>query len=273
MISETSKTFGPSHREFNSFIAGTLISSTGSNTYAIAALAFLPAAGYSLTELALMIIISRMATLLVSALLGSIGDVIDSRRILLWSEVIGILASLGLWLSWAAGRDYFSAFLIATAVRALAMAIQSPARNKLAKLYGDSGFSSQSKFAIWINKATSGSTVFAAILAFGFFKWSSLTTVIAFDCATFIVNGIVIYFLVNPKDELSHYRGILTLPRDCLRHTLYGFIEFYTSLKFYAVMDILLALSLTGINILTVRLVQGNYTLITVLCMITGAAV
>ena len=235
------------------FLIGTMASSIGSLTFAITASAVMLSSGYTLFEVGLFAAISRLSSLLSVFVFGERVDTWNPKKVLLITEAIGFAAAVGLAICWQSGKSLYPFFLAFTAIRSLALGVQAPGRAKIAKLLAADGFQEQSRAAVWLNKVTHGAIVFAAALSWVFVTRFDVVWAIGFDMLTFLANGLLIWSFVSVDG------GSAELAKPSL---LRMFKILYARAPHTAILDLLLATSLCGVNTLYVRISDGDSALV-----------
>ncbi|MGK5085368.1 hypothetical protein WDW37_18940 [Bdellovibrionota bacterium FG-1] len=230
------------------FFAGLLISSVGGMTFVIGLIVFMMKAGFSLFQVSLIIGLSRLVPVTVSTLLGDVADRVSARKMVLITELIAGLTSIGIFFAWRGNTLVYPAILILCVIRATILAFQSGSRNKLVKELSGAGYESNSKNTVYYNKATQGATLFAGLLAWFAFKYINFESVIAFDGITFFVNGLLLLTISSatasvPAKPLTNGLSIVK-----------KFKDLYTYNPRTARLDVFVALAMMGTASFNTRL-------------------
>jgi len=246
------------------FYLGTFFSSIGSMTYLVCAMAFMIKAGLSTFEVGLFVGATRFFPILSTLLLGDISDRISPRKLIIVSEVLASIISLGLILAWTNISYSVIPFISLSMIRACILSIQAPSKSKIAKIIAGADYSKNSLTAIWLNKVTHGSALFAAIIGFVFVTKLTMVHVLAFDFLTFLINGIIVW-----KLSIGSTKG-----SDSIN---FRFFEKFKYLYRYsqraATLDILLALVMCGANLFSTRIAGTREELIPLFLGSYGLAV
>jgi|GEM_PF-1614302 len=241
----------------SAFYFGTFLSSVGNMTFTLLAVTFMLKASYTLSDVALLVGLSRFFPLLTTALLGHLADQIHPKRIVLFSEIIALTLSLGILLAWNIGRGGYLFFVGLVVLRACVMSIQNGGRAKIAKILSDSTYASNAKNAIWLNKVTQGATFFAGILGWLAGQLVSFEYVIAFDSLTFLANGVILWTL--PSSLLSTLpmpladKNINQESMILYKSFIKKFSDFYEFASSEAKLDWALAIAMCGFWSLSAR--------------------
>jgi MFS family permease len=220
------------------FYSGTLISSIGSMAFNICLLAFMLKDGQELFYASLIIGLSRLIPVLISIFWGQLADQLPPKATVIVSELLAAAASFGILLSWNHGKDAYFALLIFCVLKASIVTFQTGSRAKITKLFSDNSYASNSKHAVWYNKATQGATLFAGLFAWMIIVNFSFKAAIFLDMATFLINGILILFVTIKEDKES-------IPAK--GEPFYQkFLDFYRYNPRAAVLDFFLCFSMMG---------------------------
>ncbi|MEK6773157.1 MAG: MFS transporter [Bdellovibrionota bacterium] len=233
------------------FYSGLLLSSVGSLAFTTSLVAFMLKSEFSLASIGLILGLQRLLPILVVGIWGHISDCLSPKITVIVSEIIAAAASFALLLLWKGQDTAYTMFLAVCVLRSFLMSFQLGSRSKISKLLSDGQYSSNSKHAIWLMKATQGATLFGGAVAFVIIKNFSLETAIIFDLITFLLNGFIIYTI--PLENLA--------PEDQPQETEPWYKKFSDLFKFNkdaAILDILLALSLFGWAAFSARLAGAD---------------
>ena len=246
-------------------LLGTLISSVGSQCLFIVMTVLMPLAGFSIFEVGIFVATGRFATLLANFLFGEISNRLAPRTIILFSEGIGIVATIGIYLTWSAGKNAFLGLVVWMFLRSFALAIQAPSRARLLKAWNSEDTDSQIRGAIWLNKATQGSLFFAALLSAPLVLLNDIRYAIALDLITFAVNGWLLFFRVRDNSDTG---------QDGSSAGYFGKLYLYFSkTPELWLLDLCLLIGTTGVNTLFVKIAGGRSVTASMLHVIFGGAV
>jgi hypothetical protein len=207
-------------------------------------------AQFSLASISLILGFQRLVPILIMGLGGQFADRLNPRLVVLTSELLAGICSIGLLILWNGAQTAYWPFLAICVLRSFMMTFQLGSKAKLSKLMSDGEYKSNSHHAIWLMKATQGATLFGGAIAYLFITKLDLKSAIVFDFITFAVSGLCIYQLPNPKQVLdSAITNSLAWQKK--------FLDLFHFNKTAAALDIFLALSLFGWASFTARL-AGN---------------
>lgn len=232
------------------FYSGTLVSSVGSLSFSICLLAFMLKAGYDLFDASLIIGLSRLVPVAISALWGQLTDRLPPKPTVIVSEILAAIASLGILFSWNMGKDSYWLLVFFCVLKASIVVFQSGSRAKITKLFSDSTYSSNAKHAVWYNKATQGATLFAGLCAWVIIQNLSFKFAVIFDMVTFVLNGLsVLLITIKTQDE----------DKQTVSEPFYKkFLDFYRYNPRAAVLDLFLCISMMGTVSFMARLSGNN---------------
>lgn len=220
------------------FYSGTLISSIGSMAFSICLLAFMIKDGHSLFDVSLILGLSRLIPVAISTFWGQLADRLPPRLTVVATEFLAAAMSVGILLSWNHGKAAYWHLLTFCVLKACVVIFQAGSRAKITKLLSDDTCASNSKNAVWYNKATQGATLFAGLLAWVIIENFDFQTAVFIDLISFIVNGIFIY-LISVKADSDQI--------DVEREPFYKkIIDFYRYNPRAAVLDFALCVSMMG---------------------------
>lgn len=220
------------------FYSGTLVSSVGSMAFSICLLAFMLKDGSELFYASLIIGLSRLIPVLISTFWGQVADRLPPKLTVLASELLAAAASVGILLTWDHGKDAYWLLLVFCVLKASIVTFQAGSRAKITKFFSDETYASNSKHAVWYNKATQGATLFAGLCAWIIIKYYSFKVAVLLDFATFLLNGIFILF-ISVKDS---YSSATTEKEPFYKK----FVDFYRYNPRAARLDFLLCISMMG---------------------------
>ncbi len=237
-------------------------------TFTISILGFMLLEGFDLFQASLIIGASKLVPILISTFFGDKADQLSPRKTIVLTEFGAALCSLGVLWSWDHGTQaywYLASFAV---FRSVLLSFQSGSKAKVSKELGDTTYNSQSKQAIWLNKATQGATLFAGVLGWVAIKFVNFETVIIFDAITFIINGVILYRL--SVQESQGAPGLIS-------SVFSKFKSLYSYNKKAATLDLLLAVTSLGYSSFLARLAGTNEAMIPLLMLayafIRGAVV
>jgi MFS family permease len=222
------------------FYGGTLISSIGSMTFNVALVAFMLKSGYSLFQATLVIGLQRLVPIIISFLFGDVADRIAPRLVVLTTELVAAIGTLGILWSWKLGLPGYTWLLSFSLLKSIGLSFQGGSRAVISKLLSTDEYASHSKNAIWLNNVTQGATLFGGALGFLCVRYSSLPLAIWFDFSTFAINGLFLCLLTVGKGSAVSF--IATRSDSILKK----FADFYRYNPRAAILDGLLALAMTG---------------------------
>jgi MFS family permease len=220
------------------FYSGTLLSSIGSMAFTICLLAFMLKDGVGLFYASLIVGLSRLIPVLISTFWGQLADRLPPKLTVLVSELLAAAASIGILFAWDYGKDAYWLLLAFCVLKASVVTFQAGSRAKITKLFSDETYASNSKHAVWFNKATQGATLFAGLCAWVIIEYYSFKVAVLLDFATFLLNGIFI-LLISVKDSDQS----TTTEKEPFYKK---FVDFYRYNPRAAVLDFLLCISMMG---------------------------
>jgi hypothetical protein len=135
------------------FYFGTLISSVGSLTFNLCMIAFMLNSGFNLGQATLILGLQRLIPAIVVGIWGHYTDRLQPRPTVIAVEVFAAVLSLLLLKFWNGSETNYLAFASISIIRATIAAFQAGSRVKITKLIADDTYASNSKHAIWFNKA------------------------------------------------------------------------------------------------------------------------
>lgn len=221
------------------FYFGTLVSSVGSLTFNLCLIAFMLKAGFSLGHATVILGLQRLIPALFMGIWGHLTDSLPPRLTVVVIEAIAAVLSGILLFLWKESDTAYIIFAGISILRATIATFQTGSRVKITKLLADESYSSNSKHAIWFNKATQGATLFSGLTAVLFIKLFSFESAIIFDAITFILNGLIIYFLPIHKvqEEKENQKTVVWYQK---------FIDYFKFNPSAAKLDLFLAVSMMG---------------------------
>jgi len=235
------------------FYFGTLISSVGSLTFNLCMIAFMLKSGFNLGQATLILGLQRLIPAIVVGIWGHFTDRLPPRPTVIVVETIAAVLSLLLLMLWGGAETNYLAFASVSIVRATIAAFQAGSRVKITKLIADDTYASNSKHAIWFNKATQGATLFSGLTAVAFIKYLNFESAIIFDAITFILNGLIIFLLPVESQE----------PESKKTESISWHQKFSDYFKFNpmaAKLDLLLAVSMMGTVAFQARVAGADQT-------------
>lgn len=220
--------------------------------------------GFSLLQISIIIGTSRLVPVVVSIFFGHKFDEYSPRKTILVTEVLASLASLLLLAGWQIFDKSYYVILAAMLLRILFTSMQTGSRGQISKALSDSSYQSNSKNAIWLNKATQGATLFAGLIAWIAIKHSDFQTVIIFDALTFILNGVILFILPLNQEGIASTETISVFKK---------FSDLYKFSGWAAGLDAILVLSMMGTSSFTARLAGTDEAWISLFVISYGLAV
>lgn len=219
------------------FYFGTLVSSVGSLTFNLCMIAFMLKAGFGLGQATLILGLQRLIPAVVVGIWGHFTDRLPPRPTVVFIEIVAALLSGLLLFLWQGAETVYALFAGVSILRATIASFQAGSRVKITKLLAEDTYASNSKHAIWFNKATQGATLFSGLTAVAFIKFLNFESAIIFDAATFILSGLIIYFL--PLENKSE----AVPPSTSWSQKFSDYFKYNTTA---AKLDLLLAISMMG---------------------------
>ncbi len=247
------------------FYFGTLLSSIGSFTYNICLVAFMSKTGFDLFHISLILGLQRLVPTSILGVYGHLTDRLPPRSTIVLSEIMAALATGGIFLTWSKGAEAYVFFLGFTILKSSMVQFQTGSKATVSKILSDSSYISNSRNAIWFNKATQGATLFAGLCALPIIKYLSFETAIIFDLVTFLVNGLIVFTL-----PIARNQQVTTASKEPFWNK---FKDLYIYNKKAATLDALLAISMMGTTSFTARLVGNDQKWMAMLIGIYGVAV
>ena len=225
---------------------GTIISSLGTFTFPGATMGILMQQDAPLWKIGFVMGLTRLGTLVGTFFLGDISDRVDAKKVVFTTEILAFLLSCLLILSWKMGDNGFSLFSLAVFFRFVVISVGAPGRNKMIKALTDEYNKNHFHSAVLLNAATYGPGVVGSLLGFFAIKFFSYNWVLIFDAATFILNGAIIYWLIdtNPIIQPNNLK-------------IFQKFQIYFSHRKLFLFDILLTLPFVGTNVLMARISNG----------------
>ncbi len=190
------------------------------------------------------------------------GDRYSSKKLLIITEIVCATLSYVILVLWKKGPELFWYFIIFSSLRASLIAIQNGPRGKLTKLFSNESLQSNINTAAWLNKVTHGSFLIASILSIYLLNNFSFREVIFIDMFSFLIGGILLLFIADDGSFKKSEENFLKKFTYLFKYT-----------KASEIYDLLLALSVTGLNMLTVRIVGADHNKIPYFYAIYGLCV
>ena len=218
---------------------------------------------YPLWDISLVVGFNRLATVGCQFFFGDLADKFSSKKILILIQVFCAILAYFIWLLWEEGANYFWYFVIVSSIRMGLVAVQNGPRGKLTKLFSTENLSSNLKTAAWLNKVTHGSFLVSSFLSVYLLTSHSFKQVIILDMVGFLLGGFLLLF-INEEEQNDEptKEGLLN-----------KFYDLFKYAKKPAIHDLMLATSVTGLNMLTVRIVDGDHSKIPYFYAIYGLCV
>ena len=190
------------------FYLGQFLSSMGSLAFSLCLVAFMPKAGFDLAQISLILGLQRFIPVLILGAWGHLADQFSAKKTVVVLEVLaGIVSLLLLW-TWNETQTNYILFLGLCVLRAVLVNFQTGSRVKISKLLSDGSYDSNAKHAIWQMKSSQGATLFAGLIGLVLIQYLSLKVAILVDFATFLVNGLIVYFM--PDEEKTNHSQLNT---------------------------------------------------------------
>ncbi len=243
---------------------GTLISSLGTFTFPGATIGIMTLMNFPLWQIGLLMGLTRLGTVIGSFFLGEMADKYNTKKVVIWTEVIAFFLSILLIISWHMGKNHFWIFCGFVFLRFVVISVGGPGRNKLVKILSEEYKKSHFHSAVALNLATYGPVVVGSFLGFIAIKYLTYEWVLAFDALTFIINGYILLALVQYQSDDKKIGS---------DSGLFQKLRVYFSHKQLAILDILLAIPFMGTNVLMSRLSGGFGYRVPLLLMTFGLAV
>lgn len=181
-------------------------------------------------------------------------------------ELGAAIASLLIFFSWHEfGTEFLIPFIVANNIRVFFTGMQSGSIQKFGKHY-DEKLGLKGSLGFWLNGATNGALLFAGILAVVFFSHLTVELIVAIDFAGFVVNGILLMFLNEPKSAKMTSNSP---PKPHIAINLRQYAQLFPAL---AAFDLILSLALCGANTLSLRLLDTKPELVPLMPAIFGGA-
>ncbi|HUZ57109.1 MAG TPA: MFS transporter [Streptosporangiaceae bacterium] len=226
-------------RKFAVLCAGYLISLTGSGLSGFALGVWIYLRTHSATMFAVSMVLTLLPGLLLSPLAGALADRWSRRMILLTSDLAGIVTTLSLAVLYALGLlEPWHVFIVIT-IRSALRSVQVPALNSSVVLLAPKKHVGRANGMVLL--ATAISQTVAPVLGGVLILAIRLTGVLLIDCATFVVNVVVLLLITIPRPAASEagsagkgtLRGEITQGWTYLsrRSGLVGLVVFYAALN------------------------------------------
>ncbi len=191
--------------------------------------------------------LTRLGTLFGTFFLGDLPDRVDAKKVVLSTEVLAFLLSCLLIFSWKLGENGFWMFSLAVFFRFVVISVGAPGRNKMIKSLTDEYNKNHFHSAVMLNAATYGPGVIGSLLGFFAIKFFSYNWVLIFDAVTFVINGAIIYWLIDSKPTIPTKNNLKIFQK----------FQVYFSHRVLVLFDILLTLPFMGTNVLMARISNG----------------
>lgn len=247
------------------FYLGTLISSIGSFAFNVSLVAFMLQSGFPLWKASLIIGMNRIVLIIANTFFGHLSDRVSARTVLLITEGIAALATLGLFFVWSEIATNFPLFVILCVTRGAVVSFQTGSRSKLAKIFSDGSFASNKKHAIWLNNATQGATLFGGLVGWAIVSFFDMKTAIIFDGITFFISGLFTFVIPDTVPDPEDLKNRIKWQQK--------FIDLYRYSREPAFLDIFLAMSMMGTVAFQSRIAGSNQSWIGLFLASFGLAV
>ncbi len=233
------------------FYLGQFLSAMGSLTFNLCLVAFMPMAGFDLSQISLILGCQRFFPVFVMGGWGHLTDSFNPKMTVVILEVLAGLLSISLLFVWSDSSTNYLVFLIICVMRATLVNFQTGSRVKLSKILSDGTYQSNAKHAIWQMKATQGATLFAGLVGIVLIKFLTLKTAIVLDFATFIANGLIVYLM--PGKEI--FQKISSATPSWKQK----FSDHFSYNRQAAILDIALAVTIAGVISFYARVAGSNH--------------
>ncbi len=238
------------------FYLGTLISSVGSLTFSVCLIAFMLQSGFELWQASLIVGFQRLIPVVATGIWGHLTDELKPQLTIFWCEIVAAFTSVALLIIWKANSTPYLMLLALCVARAVIVSFQTGSRTKLAKALSDDSYSSNSKNAIWFNKATQGATLFSGLIAWFIIQHSNFEMAVLLDFATFALNGLIVFKL--PIASVETDKSVAdTKPTASWRQK---FKDLYHYNPKAATLDLILAVCMMGTMAFMSRAAQSDQT-------------
>ncbi len=232
------------------FYIGQFFSAMGSLTFNLCLVAFMPRAGYDLPQISLILGSQRFLPVFVMGVWGHLTDEFNPKMSVVILEVLAGLLSVSLLFVWKDSNTNYLIFLALCVMRATLVNFQTGSRVKISKILSDGTYQSNAKHAIWQMKATQGATLFAGLIGIVFIKFLTLKIAIILDFATFIANGLIVFFMPGEEVEQKSTPSVVSWKQKFADHFRYN--------RQSAILDIALAVSIAGLISFFARVSGSN---------------
>lgn len=226
-------------RRFMALCAGYLVSTTGSALTSFALTVWIYLETGSTIQFAVGFILSLLPGILLSPVAGALVDRWSRRAVLLVSDAVGIVTTLGLASLLLAGALHPWHVFVTIVIRSALRAVQVPALNSSVILLAPEDQVGRANGMVLLANAISQTIapVLGGVLLLGV----KLTGVLLIDCATFVLNVVILLLIRIPRPQESEagttgkgtLRGEVTQGWRYLasRRGLVALIVFYAALN------------------------------------------
>lgn len=188
-------------RKFTVLCAGYLVSMTGSGLSGFALGVWIYLQTHSATMFAVSMVLTLLPGLLVSPLAGALVDRWSRRMILLVSDMAGIGTTLVLAVLYALGLLEPWHVFIAITIRSALRALQIPALNSSVVLLAPEKHIGRANGMVLLANAVSQTV--APVVGGVLLLAIRLTGILLIDCATFVVNVVILFLITIPRPDVS----------------------------------------------------------------------
>lgn len=189
-------------REFIFFFLGQVFSQLGSLTYAAVLPALLLKNDISLVYIGVLVAALRITGVGVNAFVGHLGDRVSPRTIVIVTEAVAAIAAVAIGLIWSGSSTNLALFLALNVLRTAMTSLQATGAQKIIKTLDDR-YAATGRLGVWLNNTSSTGMFLGALVAVLFFDQITVPILVAFDAATFVINGILILLMTRFQDVKS----------------------------------------------------------------------
>jgi hypothetical protein len=249
------------------FFLGSAISSIGSFTMMLTLAATLAKQNNGLFLVGLCFGLGRFARLVANFFLGPWVQKLNYKFFLVRSEFAGFVFSilvLTLYKPFLSKNSLLLVVLIT--LRTSFISLQQLARAPIVKVFHANTFDDQTKGAVLLNLASSGSVGVAAIVSFFLLKYCSFSVALGIDAATFLVCTVFFWrYLPNFENILQNTE---VAPSSRIYNLVIGFQELKSSTGLYYWKGILCTLIFAGSNVYSAKVLINHEELIPLVTLI-----
>lgn len=188
-------------RRFTALCAGYLVSMTGSALTSFALTVWIYLETGSTIQFAVSFILSLLPGILLSPVAGALVDRWSRRAVLLVSDAVGIATTLGLASLFVAGALHPWHVFVTIVIRSALRAVQVPALNSSVILLAPEDQVGRANGMVLLANAIS--QTIAPVLGGVLLLSVKLTGVLLIDCATFVINVVILLLIRIPRPQES----------------------------------------------------------------------